>query len=232
MPRSGAPRISGRRRRTPARSISRRVARSPRALARRRRRNSFKVDPTVGTGTQSRYERLAAVDTREYYGDWHGRDSSMLCYTSDPLTAEAEISGHPVLTLWLASSERDAAIHAYLSEVESDGRSRYVTEGVLRALHRKESAAPRHEAWTWPYHSFTRRDAAPLPIDTPACLRFALLPTAWRFARGSRVRLSIAGADADHYVQIPHGRPPLLSIHHGGDHASVLELPWTSRSHA
>ena len=194
--------------------------------------DSFKVDPTVGTGTQSRYERLAAVDTREYYGDWHGRDSSMLCYTSDPLTVEAEISGHPVLTLWLASSERDAAIHAYLSEVESDGRSRYVTEGVLRALHRKESAAPRHEAWTWPYHSFTRRDGAPLPIDTPACLRFALLPTAWRFARGSRVRLSIAGADADHYVQIPHGRPPLLSIHHGGDHASVLELPWTSRSHA
>ena len=55
----------------------------------------------VGTGTHSRYERLAAVDTREYYGDWHGRDSSMLCYTSDPLTVEAEISGHPVLTLWL-----------------------------------------------------------------------------------------------------------------------------------
>ena len=42
--------------------------------------DSFKVDPTVGTGTQSRYERLAAVDTREYYGDWHGRDSSSRRY--------------------------------------------------------------------------------------------------------------------------------------------------------
>ena len=64
-----------------------------------------------------------------------------------------------------------------------------------------------------------------MPVGEPQLLRFALLPTAWRFAKGSRLRLSIAGADADHFVQAPHGRPPLLTILSGGDHASVLELP-------
>ena len=85
--------------------------------------------------------------TRQYYyGDWQGRDARMLCYTSEPLAADAEVSGHPVVDLWLASSEGDAAVHVYLSEVEADGTIRYVTEGVLRALHRKESAPDREAA--------------------------------------------------------------------------------------
>jgi hypothetical protein len=49
------------------------------------------------------------------------------------------------------------------------------------------------------------------------------LPTAWGFSAGSRVRIAIGGADADHYGQVPHGRPPLLTVHHG---ASFLDLPF------
>jgi hypothetical protein len=45
-------------------------------------------------------------------------------------------------------------------------------------------------------------------------------PTSWTFRRGSRLRVAIAGADTDHYGQVPHGRPPQLRIHHGGDAAS------------
>ena len=63
------------------------------------------------------------------------------------------------------------------------------------------------------------------PIGEPQLMRFALLPTAWRFAAGSRIRLSIAGGDADHFVQTPHGRPPLLTVMSGADKATRLELP-------
>jgi hypothetical protein len=49
-----------------------------------------------------------------------------------------------------------------------------------------------------------------------------LLPAAWRFGKGSRVRLAIAGADTDHYGQVPHGRPPVFSIGRG---KSFLDLP-------
>ena len=129
----------------------------------------------------------------------------MLRYDSGPLARDVEISGHPVVTLWVESSEGDAAVFVYLSEVEADGRVRYVTEGVLRALHRREAPAPRFERRTWPYRTFKRADAAPMPPDRAEPLRFGLLPTSWLFKTGSRIRLAIAGADADHYVQTPHG---------------------------
>jgi uncharacterized protein len=48
------------------------------------------------------------------------------------------------------------------------------------------------------------------------------LPTAWRFGKGSRIRLSIAGADADNYGQVPHGRPPVFTISRDG---SFVDLP-------
>ena len=130
-----------------------------------------------------------------------------------------------MLTLFLACSEPDAAIHAYLSEEEPDGTVRYVTEGVLRALHRKLSAPPPGYRASWPYHTHDRADAAPLVPGTAEQLVLALLPTSWVFAEGSRIRLAIAGADVDHYGQVPHGRPPLLTVRHGADQASFLDLP-------
>jgi putative CocE/NonD family hydrolase len=187
--------------------------------------DAYKVDFAFRTGAHTRYERIAAIDNRDYYGDWQGRDAALLRYTSAPLEKDAELAGHVTAELWLAASEADAAVHVYLSEIEADGRERYVTEGVLRALHRKDAAdTPAHRT-KWPTHSFRRADAAPLVPGEPALLRIALLPVSWRLRKGSRLRLSIAGADADHFAQVPHGRPPTLTLHHGGAMASRLELP-------
>ena len=36
----------------------------------------------------------------------------------------------------------DLALFVYLTEVGADGTERYVTEGLLRALHRRERPAP------------------------------------------------------------------------------------------
>ncbi len=186
----------------------------------------YRVDFALGTGAGTRHGRLSALDTRDYYADWQGRDAGMLCYTGPALARDVEVSGHPVVTLWLEADQGDAAVFVYLSEVEPDGRVRYVTEGVLRALHRAEAPCPRFEQRTWPYHPFTRAAAAPLPAGRVERLRFALLPTSWRFKAASRIRIAIAGADCDHYAQVPHGRPPTLTIHRGADVASMIELPW------
>src|SRR5207253_1744570 len=78
------------------------------------------------------------------------------------LAAHQELSGHPCVTLHLSASEADAALHVYLEDVAPDGTCRYVTEGMLRALHRKECTAPDYHQVVGPFHSYTRADAAPL----------------------------------------------------------------------
>ncbi|MFH5927127.1 CocE/NonD family hydrolase [Roseomonas xinghualingensis] len=189
---------------------------------------TLRVDFTFGTGGNTRYERLAAVDTTDYYPDWATRSDSLAGWTSLPLDADTEITGHAVADLWIKSSEPDASIFVYLSEVEANGTVRYVTEGLLRALHRKESPAPLRYQTSWPFRSYHRKDASPLVPGRAERLRIPLLPTSWVFKAGSRIRLSIAGTDMDHCAQVPHGRPPILSILHGGEHASVLDLPMRS----
>ncbi|MBV8393643.1 MAG: CocE/NonD family hydrolase, partial [Alphaproteobacteria bacterium] len=75
---------------------------------------AFQADFTVGSGTQTRYERIAGIDATNYYDDWTRRADGQFGYTSEPLAAPIEIAGHPLVSLWLSSSEPDAAIFAYL----------------------------------------------------------------------------------------------------------------------
>src|SRR6185503_10960247 len=146
-------------------------------------------------------------------------------YSSEPLREPQALAGHALVTLWLEADQPDAAIHAYLEEVEADGRCRYVTEGMLRALHRKTAPCPDNHKTTWPWRTFARSDAETLLQGAPVEMTFALLPVGWEFKAGSRVRLAIAGGDRDHVVQVSHGRAPRLRIHHVRAHPSRLVLP-------
>ncbi len=187
--------------------------------------DEYQVDFTIGTGANTRYERVAGLDSRDYYADWQGRTARMLSYTSAPLDRPMEFAGHGLADFYLSGSERDLALFVYLTEVEAGGTERYVTEGLLRALHRRERPAPATYRTTWPFRSFSRADAVPLVPGKVERIRIPLLPVAWRFSAGSRIRLSIAGADDDHCAQVPHGRPPLIRMLWGEGNASVLELP-------
>ncbi len=191
--------------------------------------DTTRADFAAGSGEGTRYERIAGINSTVYYADWQEREARLLGWSSAPLEQDMELTGHGIAELWIASSEPDAALFAYLSEIEADGTVRYVTEGLLRALHRKESPAPEHYRTTWPFRSFRREDAAPLVPGQAERISIPLLPTSWVFRRGSRIRLSLAGADADHCVQVPHGRPPLLTVLRGGDRASLLRLPLRPR---
>ena len=44
--------------------------------------DDYQVDFTLGTGTHTRYERIAGIDCRHYYADWQGRSQRMLSFTS------------------------------------------------------------------------------------------------------------------------------------------------------
>ena len=71
----------------------------------------YNVDFGTRTGQLTRYEQIAAIDSRRYYTDWQGRDGVMLNYTSSALLQDAELTGHCEVSLWLSSSAADFAIH-------------------------------------------------------------------------------------------------------------------------
>ena len=108
----------------------------------------------------------------------------------------------------------------YLEDVGPDGRSTYVTEGVLRASHRKLMKPP-FENFGLPWTRSYKEDIVPLP-DRPTELVFDLLPTAKRFNAGHRMRITVTGADRDAHKKV--GTVPDLIIYRDRSHPSRVDM--------
>ncbi len=187
--------------------------------------DTYQADYACRTGIHTRYDRLYIANVEKYYDDWHGRDDKMLNFTSAPFDVDTEVTGHPVIDLHFKCSERDCAFFVYVSDITPDGKSVYVTEGVFRALHRKEGKNPTNIPEIGPVHSFSTKDAEHLLPGEAASVSFDLLPTSYLFRAGHALRISIAACDSDHFTRIPDGRPPLMTFLRGGEMASKITLP-------
>lgn len=184
----------------------------------------YQSDFTAGTGANTRYERIAANPVAGYYPDWQGKVDHHLVFESEPLKRELSVVGHPVLEVYISVSEADANLFIYLTEKEADGTERYVTEGLLRLLHRKLSSPPDSFPREWPYRSYRTADARRMVPGQLEPVTVAMFPVSWRFSAGSQILLSFAGHDRDHTVQAPPGRPPVFVVQTGPS-MNRLELP-------
>lgn len=164
--------------------------------------DEHRVDASTGTGPRSRWRGLLGHLIPADYPDRAARDRALLVYRSAPLERDTEVTGHPIAALRLRCTAPDAAVHVYLEEETPEGGVRYITEGQLRLLHRAVSDRAPYDSPA-PYHSFEKADAAEVPAGQAVEARIGLLPISHRFARGSRVRLALAGADADHFAAPP-----------------------------
>ena len=129
-----------------------------------------------------------------------------------------------MVTLYVASTAADGAFYIYLEDVDENGRVTYVTEGQLRALHRRLTDRRPPLALFVPHHSFLRDDGMPLVPGEVAELRFGLLPTSCRVRRGHRLRVAIAGHDKDTFARIPGG-VPTVAVQRNRRYPSQIELP-------
>ncbi len=185
----------------------------------------YQMDFEVTTGRKNRwYTQNGGGDV--IYEDRSDQDARMQTYTSAPLAADLEVTGHPVITLQVASTAPDGNVFAYLETVAPDGRSTYITEGQLRLLHRKLSSARPPYRTTYPYRTFAAKDSAPLVPGRMETVTFQLLPTSVLFRAGHRIRIAIAGADRDTFQRTPATGDATLSIHLG---RSSIELPVVPR---
>jgi predicted acyl esterase len=169
-------------------------------------------------------------------------DSQTLIYETGPLDEGLEVTGHPVVHLWVGSNQSDADVFVYLGDVDTEGQVHYVTEGQLRAsFHGQADAAAQTRELLevqpdLPWHGYGSRDldTAPFAGGGVVELSFDLMPTAWYFQAGHKIRISIAGADLDNFelnpVLCPGNDPSacvetMLEVHRGPARPSRIDLP-------
>lgn len=190
--------------------------------------DKYAVDFEATTGKANRWHTqfggFAVV-----YPDRAEQDRRLFTYTSLPLAEDTEITGYPIVTLYVTSTDTDGAFFVYLEDVDEVGRVTYITEGQLRAIHRKVSTDPPPYKMLVPYHSFKKKDAMPLVPGELAELTFGLLPTSVLIKNGHRIRIAIAGHDKDTFARIPVEGTPVITVARNKHHASFVDLPVVQR---
>jgi uncharacterized protein len=169
-------------------------------------------------------------------------DEKCLVYETAPLEKPLRLIGHPVVQLWLSADQAYGDVFVYLSEVDENGEAIYISEGQLRAgWHELRDPDKQVDGEVevqpeLPWHGYEQsqwQDSA-LANGQVLSLRFDLLPTAWLFRPGTRIRLSIAGADAENFAYHPDlcpgdsleaCLPTTHFIHRSGQFPSRIELP-------
>ena len=134
--------------------------------------------------------------------------SDVLTFTTDPLERDIEVLGAPSVDLAHESDNPYVDLFVRISEVDTDGHSRNVTEGYQRL----DQNRPKNE---------------PVKLTIRECAHV--------FRKGTRMRLIVAGGCARIYHRNPgttndaSRADSLLSsehtLHHGGDRVSKLVLP-------
>lgn len=139
-------------------------------------------------------------------GDQRTDEAFSLVYTSPPLENDLPILGWPRAVLHLASSASVMGFAASLSEVAPDGTSHLVCKGMLNGTRRESLTDPR-----------------PLVPGEIVELNIELDCTGWVFAKGHRIRLSLASADWPNVWPTPE--PGINTVYRGPRHPSRLILP-------
>ena len=184
----------------------------------------YQVDPTTATGLNNRWHAQTAGKPI-LFPDRQDADKKLLVYDTPALKHDAEITGHPVVHLWVRSTATDGQFFVYLETVDPDGRVRMLTEGQLRGLHRKVSDEIPPYKMFGPYHSLKVKDAQPLIPGEVAEIAFDLFPISVLMKKGQRIRLAIAGADNDVFAPIAGCESPEIIVERNIVYASYLDLP-------
>jgi putative CocE/NonD family hydrolase len=117
----------------------------------------------------------ASGDPQTWWRDQSSDDARCLHFDSAPLEEPIDIMGEPIFKLRVRSDKPVAKLCVRLTDVTPDGRSNFVSFGLLNLTHRASDATP---AALVPAHDF----------DVQITGHFAC----YRFSRGSRIRVALS----------------------------------------
>jgi uncharacterized protein len=106
--------------------------------------------------------------------------NDVLVYQSDILQEDMEVTGTPIVELWIATDVVDTDFVARLIDVYPDGTTHLITDGIIRTRYR--------------HNPDSFEAAAPLELGQPYLLRIELLPTSNLFKAGHRLQLDVTSS--------------------------------------
>ncbi len=182
------------------------------------------IDLTASSGPSSRWAGQKWGLPADY-GDRAEPDARLMTYDSEPMSADMELAGMPVLALEAAAQSSDPAFFVYLEVVAPDGCVTFLTEGQFRAIHRKlaDPAGLPYDQGPVP-HSYARADALEISPGQRIRVEFALSSIAARIKSGHRLRIAIGGADTHMFETYSNGGPERFDVFCGAG-GSTLSLP-------
>jgi putative CocE/NonD family hydrolase len=185
--------------------------------------DDYKINFRASTGLLNRWMAPAGLPID--YSNRTKADKKLLTYTSLPLQNNIEITGNPIITLYISSTHEDGALFVYLEDVDENENVTYITDGNLRLIHRKISLDEPPYKNLIPYHSFLKKDAAPLVPNEVSEIKFGLHATSVLIKKGHRIRVAIAGADKEVFMRYPAEGKPVITIERNSKYSSFIEIP-------
>lgn len=143
----------------------------------------------------------------------------ILVYQTEPLTERFEVTGNATVELFASSSAPDTDFFARLIDVAPDGMARDVALGMVRARYRSGLDKPEL-------------------IQPGEVVKYTigLDPASNAFLAGHRIRLDITSSDFPNYDRNHNTaadqnadaelKTAQQTVHHGGDFATRIKLPW------
>lgn len=147
-------------------------------------------------------------------GDQRAFEQKVLTWTSAPLPVATEVTGYPHVSLWASSNADNGDMVFSLNDVAPDGSSHQVIQGYLNVPHQASLSAP-----------------TPLVPGQAVKIDLDLLPTAYVFQPGHRLRLALAGAaSVAEGLPFPQGPGPspaafTWTVLQDAEHPATLTLP-------
>jgi putative CocE/NonD family hydrolase len=144
--------------------------------------------------------------------------SDVLVYSTDPLTADTEVTGPTTVHLWAASTAPDTDFTAKLTVVKPDEQVINLNNGILRTAFRDSLSEP-HPGIPGRDYEYT----------------IAIWPTSYLFRAGDRIRVEISSSDYPQFAPNPNtgepfgqsadSTPATQTILHDAAHPSDVVLP-------
>ncbi|MGH8777144.1 MAG: CocE/NonD family hydrolase [Jiangellaceae bacterium] len=187
----------------------------------------YDVDYEASSGPSARWHTLMG-GVFVGYGDRRHAVGRRCSWVLPAFDRDMEVTGTSAVSLIVGSTADDAAVFVYLEDEAPDGTRTYLTEGQLRACHRRRGGgSPPYETYG-PWHSYEEADVQPLVPGEVARLDFTLWPISALVRARHRLRIEVAGADAGLFRRVPDSGDATLTFHLGPAGCAV-DLPFRRR---